>query len=119
MKNVVVAALMALSFTACKRNVTVRDAKVYKAQAKYMKTVSDQQAEALETFINAHCKCTGDADAPKWSSVECEEAAEILVIQRATVQYRFDMMMYLGSLSEERPSEEVPEIPPNTSVCPQ
>lgn len=110
--------LATLCIVGCKRQVVVRDAAVYKNQTKFLQAVADQEADALESLIAKNCTCEGDADALEWSTPECEQAAEVLVIERATVQYRVDMMLYLGGLIEERPSKDAPEIPENTTACP-
>lgn len=112
-----------LCLTACTRPLaSIRNPEVYENELDYNKMVQEQGATHLRYWLSEHCTCDADQDwvskaDNEWSE-ECEAAADWILVVETREPWHRAMALYNGSLLEEKPPENPPEIPPVSALCP-
>jgi len=112
----VVALVFIATLVSCSKVVT-RDARVYKAELEFFDAASDEVVERGKALIARKCKCGEVSGVSGFIDAECRELAETVLVLESRVKYHTDLMRYLGSLSEERPPADPPEIQGPDSLC--
>jgi len=117
MKNkipmIICSLVVALLVVACVKHV-VREQSVYKAEIDFFSAATGEAVEKGEAMLAEFCKCEDG----QWSDLACAEMAETVVVLKARMGYHTDFMLYLGGLTVTGPSEDPPEIPEASSLCP-
>lgn len=98
----------------CKRYV-VRDAEVYNTELAWFQQAGEQTAELASEMVERGCTCDEDG---YFEDPVCEELADNIVTIRARMAWHIEMARYNAGVTETRPPEEPPEIPPAESLCP-
>jgi hypothetical protein len=94
----------------------VRDKTVYQAELNQYDSWATQQAALLRGFVTAHCTCN---EAKEFTTPECKKSAEFILTVEARAAWHKDMSLFLGGLTETRPPGTPPEIPANSTLCPE
>ena len=107
--------LVALGLTVgCTKHV-VRDQAVYQLELQQYDSWATKQAALLRSFVTVHCVCDAQG---KFTTVECADSADYLLTVEARSEWHKHMSLYLAGITEERPSEQPPEIPLSNTLCP-
>jgi hypothetical protein len=96
----------------------VRDKNVYEAEIEFMEAAADEQVERGIALIEKSCTCEAVAGVKGFSTEECQNLAETILVVKTRMEYHTAFMRFLGGLSDERPPEEPPEIPETNTLCP-
>lgn len=112
MKKLVFVLLVFLSLSGCK--YVVRDPVVYQAEINMLSMGMTRQATLLESYIGKYCDCKDG----KFTTEECRQAADAVVMVKTRMSWHKDMMLYLGGITETRPPKEI-EIPAPETLCPK
>jgi hypothetical protein len=105
--------LIALGLLGCTKYV-VRDTVVYQTELNQYDAWATKQAALLKGFVSAHCTC----DAGKFTTPECAQSADFILTVEARASWHKDMSLFLAGIVEKRPSENPPEIPASSTLCP-
>lgn len=99
-------------------SVGIRNKVTYQNEIGWFRASAEQSADSIGSFIDSHCSCQDG----QWSgdnAADCDKAAILMSVVRLRSPYHLDMMEYLGSVREERPSATPPVVPPSTDFCPK
>lgn len=102
-----------VSLVSCTKYV-VREQPVYKAEVDFVTAASAEAVEHGKALVSAECTCRDGV----WTTSECADMGETIVVLESRMAYHAAFMLYLGGLTDKRPAEEPPEIPDSTSLCP-
>lgn len=105
----VTALLLAFTALACGSQV-VRDADAYRAELQFFADLATRQGAALKPYIREKC-CVAGVLNP-----DCREAADLVIVAEARVEYHRAMALYNGGLLEEAPGA-APAIPATETIC--
>lgn len=100
----------------CKK-VVVRDANVYKAEIDFIDSASEEQVERGKALIAKECECAEVVGIVGFTTTECQNLAETIVVLEARMKYHTAFMRYLGGLSDDRPPKDPPDVPDASSLC--
>lgn len=106
--------LLFLVSTGCTKHI-VRDTVVYQTELNQYDAWATQQAALLKGFVTAHCVCDADK---KFTAPECAQSADFILTVEARAAWHKSMSLFLAGISEDRPSENPPEIPASSTLCP-
>lgn len=101
----------------CHGKISVREAKVYKAELEFIDAASKEISERSQKVINLKCECEEIAGVKGFVSRECQQLAETVVVLKARMEYHTNMMRHLGGLIEDRPPKDPPEVPEPSTLC--
>jgi len=122
MKNLFVLFTFALtvSLPACKKPIAaIRNPDVYANEIDFNNMVQNQAVSHLHYWLEANCSCN---EVPEWvgdHAEQCEKTAKHITVVEARQEWHTAMMEYNGSLREDRPPKDPPEIPESTTLCPE
>lgn len=105
---------VALSFVGCTK-YSVRDQTVYQTELNQYDNWATAQAKLLKEFVGEICVCDTEG---KFTDKRCRDSADYILTVETRHQWHLDMSLYLGGVTEDRPSEELPEIPASSTLCP-
>ena len=94
----------------------VRDTVVYQTELNQYDAWATGQAALLRTFVTAQCLCDADG---KFLDQKCSDSADYILTIESRAAWHKAMSLYLAGITEERPSEAPPEIPPSGTLCPE
>ena len=100
------------SVVGCGHHV-VRDTNAYKAELAFTDNLMKSQARIIEEMVKLNCSCNAEK---KWSSVMCENAADVYAVFADRWQWHLDMQRHLG-LGTDRPSKTPPPIRSASEMC--
>ncbi len=114
-------ALCAFLMGCAKPLVSIRDPKVYEQELDYNTMVQQQGVDLLLSWATEHCECNA---AKEWVDKDTGEVSDLCmrsVYHALVVRFRepwhTEMALYLGSLSEEKPDSDPPEVPVVSFLC--
>lgn len=121
MKKILVLFILALGvLPACKKPiVSIRNPNVYANEIDYNNMVQNQAVGHLRYWLEDNCSCDS---AGMWQgdhAEACEKTAKHILVVETRQPWYTALMEYNGSLSEERPAEDGPEIPETSTLCVQ
>jgi predicted lipase len=93
----------------------VRDQTVYQTELNQYDAWATKQASLLKGFVQAHCVCN---DAKEFTTPECVQSADFILTIEARHEWHKAMSLHLAGLTKERPSQDPPAIPANSTLCP-
>jgi len=99
----------------CAHSQICREKTVYMSEISFFEQASLQQAEKLEWVIKTQCKCL-DGD---FVTDECRDIAKLVITVKTRIPWHKAMMLYNAGISESRPPETPPTIPPLQTLCPE
>ncbi len=99
-----------LMFAGC---VSVRNPAVYENEVSFFLELAQQQTEELEVFIKSECCTNGELS----QESSCKKAAELVVVSNARASWHAEMMLFLGGVIKDRPSNVAPSIPSASAAC--
>jgi len=109
--------LVAIVLLSC--SGSVRDSEVYSAEVNFMEAAATEQVERGMAMIDEYCVCDEVLGVRGFTSEECQNLAETILVVQYRMKYHLLFMEYLGGLHEKRPPKEPPEIPDVSSLCPK
>lgn len=109
--------LVVITFWSC--GPSVRDSDVYSAEIEFVEAASEEQVERGIALIKATCRCESMMGQRGFTTVECRELAQTILVVQHRMNYHTAFMRYLGGISEDRPPKEPPEIPETFTLCPE
>jgi hypothetical protein len=109
-------AILALIIFGC--GASVRDPKVYEAEIEFMEAAAGEQVARGMAVIEEYCVCDEVAGAKGFTSEECHNLAETILVVKYRMRYHTEFMRYLGGLSKRRPPKDPPEVPETSALCP-
>jgi len=120
MKKLFVLLAIAVALPACKKPIaSIRNPDVYANEIDFNNMVQDQAVAHLRYWIEVNCSCN---DVPEWTgdhAEQCEKTAKHIAVVEARQEYHSHLMEFNGSLREDRPPKEPPEVPESTTLCPE
>ncbi len=99
--------------------VALREPSVYEAEVDFIDAVGDEVVRSGREVITAECECRSVEGDLYFSTRQCADLAEALVVTMTRLGYHTDFMRFLGGINDERPTEKPPIIPEATTLCPQ
>lgn len=97
----------------------VRDKEVYEAEVDFVEAAAAEQVERGIALINKACRCETVMGQRGFTTVECQELAQTILVVKNRMSYHTAFMRYLGGISEERPPQEPPTVPMVNVLCPE
>ena len=108
---------MALVGSGCQP--TVRDKAVYQAEIAFIEAAAEEQVERGIALIDAACKCEYLMGERFFTTEECEDLADTILVIQYRLKYHTEFMRYLGGIHAKRPPKNPPKIPETNSLCPK
>jgi hypothetical protein len=108
---------MAVFCSGCNKT-SVRDAKVYNEELNFFDAASEEVVERGKKVIALNCKCSNVSGNISFTTKECKDFADTLLVLEARVNYHTDMMRFNGGLIDNRPPKNPPDIPVSNTLCP-
>jgi len=96
----------------------VRDPEVYASEISFIEAASSEQVERGIELIDAVCACDGSGGVLAFTTPECQDLADTILVVKSRMAYHTAFMRYLGGISDERPPKDPPEIPDPNTLCP-
>ncbi len=98
--------------------IVLREPDVYSAEVDFVEDVGKEVVRTGSAVIAMECECVEVEGNLYFSTRQCADLAEALVVTTARLGYHTDFMRFLGGINEERPTEKPPNIPEATTLCP-
>lgn len=108
--------VLALLLLGCNKT-TVRDAATYNEELNFFDAASEEVVTNGKALIEKTCECAEIEDVKGFTTVECQDLAETILVLEARVKYHTNMMRFNSGLTEERPSEDPPVVPDANTLC--
>jgi hypothetical protein len=108
--------VLVLSLFGCNKTV-VRDAATYKEELDFFDAASEEVVTNGKALITKTCECAEIEGVKGFTTAECQNLAETVLVLEARVKYHTNMMRFNSGLTEERPSEELPVVPNVNTLC--
>jgi len=107
--------MLVLGIEGCTKYV-VRDTAVYQTELNQYDSWATKQAGLLKQGMTRteFCTCTEGKFTDKW----CSDSADFILTIESRAAWHKAMSLYLAGVTEERPPEAPPAIPPSSSLCP-
>jgi len=116
MRKFLLFSLVVMSVGCKKPMASIRDPNVYANEIDFLRMAITQQTSLLEYHLqDGSCVCVEQ----EWTVEECEKTAKSILVMRARLDWHLALMEYNGSLREDRPPKDPPEIPESTTLCPE
>ena len=112
--NLIIMLLLLALLGGCTKHI-VRDAVVYQTEINQYDAWATKQAALLKGFMASSCTCDAEQ---KFTTKECRESADFVLTIEARAAWHKGMALFLAGINETRPPEELPVIPPSSSLCP-
>jgi hypothetical protein len=109
--------VLVLSLFGCNKSV-VRNKSVYREELNFIDAASDETVMNGKALIASMCECSEIEGVKGFTTAECRNLAETVLVVEARVKYHTNMMRFNSGLIEERPSEDPPEVPETNTLCP-
>lgn len=110
---------MGMLLPACKKPIaSIRNPNVYANEIDYNNMVQNQAVDHLRFWFSENCSCDSAGAYRGDFADECEKTAKHILVVETRQPYHTQLMEYNGSLREDRPPEEPPEIPDPSTMCP-
>jgi len=116
MSALLAAILVALIIIGC--GPAVRDRETYKAEVEFMEAAASEQIDRGVAMIDAFCKCETMMGERGFTTTECQDLAETILVVKYRMGYHTAFMRYLGGLDDRRPPKIPSEVPEASSLCP-
>lgn len=108
--------VLVLSLLGCTKTV-VRDAATYKEELNFFDAASEEAVTNGKALIASICECSEIEGVKGFTTVECKDLAETVLVLEARVKYHTNMMRFNSGLIDERPPEEPPVVPDANTLC--
>jgi len=112
----IAAAIVAIIILSC--GPSVRNSDIYNAEIDFMEAAATEQVQRGVALIDASCKCEEMMGVRGFTTTECQDLAETILVVKYRMKYHTSFMRYLGGISERRPPEIPPEVPDANALCP-
>lgn len=96
---------------------SVRDLETYSAEIVFIENASLEQVERGIALIKAECRCQTEAGIQHFTTKECFELAETVLVIKHRMLYHTSFMKYLGGMDAKRPPATPPPVPEPDSLC--
>ena len=92
----------------------IRDQVVYETELNFFEKAAMDQAALLEGWVKESCTCSEG----EFSSKQCRESAEAVVVVRARIPWHKAMSRYNAGIDDTAPEAEPPAVPDARTLCP-
>lgn len=110
--------LVGLVFCVFGCGIGLKDLETYAKEIAHLESSALEQVDSGIAIINKYCQCDDVYGVKQFSTSECQELAESVVITKSILEHNLKVMKFLGGMTRDVPPIEPPEIPPDTSLCP-
>lgn len=122
MKKTLVLSILVLGvfLPACKKPVaSIRNPNVYGNEIDYNNMVQNQAVQHLRYWLDTNCSCDSAGAFTGDHAEACEKTAKHILVVETRQPYHTQLMEYNGSLRDDRPPEDPPEVPEPSTLCPE
>lgn len=113
-RSLLILAALVMGAVGCTQYV-VRDTKVYQTELNQYDAWATKQATLLKWFVANHCVCN---EAKEFTLPVCVQSADFILTIEARHEWHKAMSLFLAGITEKRPAKVPPEIPLNSTLCP-